>query len=422
MAIKTFQMRSKYSYILHILFVLLIIGCSEEELAADEAFFKIYDESTFDLDFDPIDVVEVNDGYVILTGTEQLDSDFDGIQLIKVDEEGEFVAQNASAFNDYESAVGDMYFDASDSSIYFFAKVAGLTIDAILISIEPDLTIKGTSPPLGFGYPLASNASSNGNLLILSYDPVDLIMEFRETDLTGSTISNRSAEFSIGAGSDGNIEQLIINHFTTNDESPIPFFCGEYSGGYFFNGFVNFSLSTVFLDAADFAQTGLLQGQPLNDELLPNPTNAGLRSVMALGGSSFAIAGFQFQDNFQLSSIDLPTSGNQESTIPDLFPGNMAEIRPHTESKIFSYSTTAESYTVFASETKSNQIVLHFYNATTGEIDGVHYIGFLNRFNLASVKVLEDGSILVLGTTFVAGRFERIFLNKISPKEIAEIL
>jgi len=138
---------------------------------------------------------------------------------------------------------------------------------------------------------------------------------------------------------------------------------------------------------------------------------------MSLGNGNYSVAGFQFDDNYQLSSNPLSV-GN----VGDLYPGNMAELRPYTTSRIIDYTTTGERYSVFASETKGNQIVLHFYNQSTGEIEGVHYIGFLNRFNLASVKVTNDESILVLGTTFVAGRFERIFLNKISKIEIGEIL
>ena len=129
------------------------------------------------------------------------------------------------------------------------------------------------------------------------------------------------------------------------------------------------------------------------------------------------MAGFQFEDNYQLSSNPL-TVGN----VGELYPGNMAEIRPYATTKIIDYTSTDGSYAVFASETNGNQIVLHFYNNSTGEIEGVHYIGFLNRFNLSSIKASSDESILVLGTTFVAGRFERIFLNKISKTEISGIL
>ena len=139
---------------------------------------------------------------------------------------------------------------------------------------------------------------------------------------------------------------------------------------------------------------------------------------MPLEDGNYAVAGFQFEENYQFHSNPL-TIGS----VAELEFGNMAEIRPYSKSKIISYvSNGGTTYTVFASETKSNQIVLHFYNASSGTIDGIHYVGYINPFNLASIKVTSDNSILILGTTFVAGRFERIMLNKISPNEISGFL
>lgn len=384
--------------------VICLSSCSEEEPSLTESFFKIYDNSNFDLSYDPIDVVEIIDGYIILTGTEQDNSDFDGIQLIRLDAEGNFVSSSLdSELNNYEAPIGDMYFDATDSTIYFFAKNAATT-DAVLISVNPSLEVQNATLLGGINYPLSASSTSSGTLLIQSYDPVSLQTEISEITLGASV--NNTAQYSIGAGDD--VEEDVINHFLEANVNPLPFFCGEISpGNYYFNGFYNYSFSLVFTNFGG-SPTGVVSGQA---------TNAGLRAMMPLSGGSFAIAGFQYDDNYQLSSNPL-SAGN----VGDIYPGNMTELRPYTTTKIFSYSTTSSTYTVFASETKGNQVALHFYNSGTGEIEGVHYIGYLNRFNLGSVKVTEDESILVMGTTFVAGRFERIFLNKISKSEIGGIL
>ncbi len=384
-------------------FSIAVMSCSEEEPSLTDSFFKIYDDSNFDLNYDPIDVIAINDGYIVLTGTEQNDSDFDGVQLIRIDEEGNFVRSEENAFNAYEAPIGDMYFNSTDSSIYFFVK-NNATTDAVLIETNPSLALENATLLGGLNYPLSASSTSTGSLLLQSYDPVNLQTEISEISLTGGFLGGN--QYSIGPGDD--VQEDIINHFLEANVNPFPFFCGEASpGNYYFNGFYNFSFSLVFTDFAA-NPTSVVSGQG---------TNAGVRAVMPLNGGSFAVAGFQFDDNYQLASNPL-TAGN----VGDLYPGNMAEIRPYTNSRIFNYTTSGTSYSVFASETKGNQIVLHFYNQSSGEIDGVHYIGFLNRFNLASVKITDDESILVLGTTFVAGRFERIFLNKISKTEIGGIL
>lgn len=381
---------------------IFLSSCSEEEPSLTASFFKIYDDSNFDLNYDPIDVVEINDGFILLTGTEQENSDFDGIQLIRIDEEGNFVTSEENAFSDYEAAIGDMFFDVSDSSMYFFAKNAATT-DAVLIQVDPSLAVQNATLLGGINYPLSASSTSSSTLLIQSYDPVNLQTEISEISLSGGFIGGN--QYSIGPGED--VEEDVINHFLETNVNPYPFFCGEVStGNYYFNGFYNYSFSLVF---TDFSSAEAVSGQGIN---------AGIRAVLPLEGGNFAVAGFQFDDNYQLSSNPLPRPSN----VGDLYPGNMAELRPYTTTKIFSYTTTSAAYTVFAAETKGNQIVLHFYNGSTGEIEGVHYIGYLNRFNLGSVKVTEDESILILGTTFVAGRFERIFLNKISQTEIGGIL
>ncbi|MEO1254523.1 MAG: hypothetical protein AAFY41_06510 [Bacteroidota bacterium] len=157
-------------------------------------------------------------------------------------------------------------------------------------------------------------------------------------------------------------------------------------------------------------------GQPINDPLIPNPLNAGIKSIMPLEDGNFAVAGFQFDENYQLPSNPLTVG-----SVAELDFGNMAEIQVNSSSEIISYTAQETNYTVFASETKGNQILLNFYS-DTGEIRGSHRIGFLNPFTLSTIKVGNDNSLLVLGTTFVAGRFERITLNKLSPKEVGDIV
>ncbi len=392
--------------ILFALFASIFVSCADEEPSLTESFLKIYDDSDFDLSYDPIDVVEVTNGYIILSGTEREDTDFDGILLMKIDEEGNYLFAEEALFNDFEAPVGDMYFNESDSSIHFFAKNNGST-DGVLITINTSLAIQNTTLLGGLNYPLSASSTSNNTLLLQSYDPVGLQTQISEINLTGGFEGGN--EYSIGAGDD--VEEEVIDHFLEATSNPLSFFCGEVSpGNYYFNGFYNFNLSLVFTNFGG-SPSGVVQGQG---------TDAGIRSAMPLGGDNFAVAGYQFDDNYQLSTATLTTGGISSSA--DLYPGNMAELKPYTITKIFNYAGPNASYTVFASETKGNQIALHFYNTSNGQIDGVLYVGYLNPFTLASVKVTSDESILVLGTTFVAGRFERIILNKISRSEITATL
>ncbi len=400
---KVFNQMNRFNVVALFSF-LSIVACSEEETTLTESFFKIYDDSDFDLAYDPIDVVETTNGFIILTGTEISSSDFDGIQLIKVDQEGNFLRE--SEITDYVAPAGDIYLNSADSNVYFFA-MNPTTFASTLIGINTNLEVQSEVTLSSLNYPLSVSPLVDGTLLLLSYDNLNAETEISNIGIDGSFLGGNS--YSIGPGED--LEAEVIDHFLESSDRPLPFFCGEYSSGnYYFNGFYNYSFSTVFTDFGN-TPTGVLQGQD---------ANAGLRSALSLGNGNFAVSGYQFDDNYQLASVDLNTSGTTSSV--DLYPGNMAEIKPYTTAKIVSYTSSSETYTVFASETKGNQIVLHFYNSTSGAIDGVQFVGFLNPFAFSSIKVTSDNSLLILGTTFVAGRFERIMLNTISQSEIDDIV
>lgn len=380
----------------------LLFSCADDEPSLSESFLKIYDDSDLDVNYKPIDVVETVDGFIILTGTELSKSDFMGVRLLKIDEEGNYEFE--MDLDDYVVPVGNMYLNETDSNSYFFA-MNPTSLEAVLIGVNPQLEIQTEAPIGGLNYPLSSAVLSNGNFLLQSYDPLTQETEISEISLDGSFVGGNS--YPIGPGDD--VQEEIINHYLNATERPLPFFCGEVStGNYYFNGFYNYSFSLVFTDFSD-SPSGVVQGQA---------SNAGLRAVLHLTGSDFAVAGYQFDANFQLASATLSTGGTTSSV--DLFPGNMAEIKPYTPAQIINYSD-GETFSVFASETKGRQILLNFYSSD-GEVSGMHRIGYLNPFTFASIKQGNDNSLLVLGTTFVAGRFERITLNKISSNEVSGFL
>lgn len=406
--VKSIRMKSKVYHISNsaawqrvmFLFISMLFfnGCSDDEPALSESFLKIYDDSNIDVSYRPIDVVETIDGYIILTGTELSNTDFMGIRLLKIDEEGNY--ESDIEIDDYVVPIGSVYLNAADSNSYFFA-MNPTSLEAVLLGVNPQLEIESETLIGGINYPLSSNLLSNGNFLLQSYDPLTQETEISEISLDGTYLGG--SRYSIGPGDD--VEEEIINHYLNASERPLPFFCGELSAGnYYFNGFYNYSFSLVFTDFSD-TPSGVVQGQS---------SNAGIRAVLPIAGSDFAVAGFQFDDNYQLASSALSTGGISSSA--DLYPGNMAELKPYTPTQIISY-TSGSTYSVFVAETKGRQVLLNFYT-NAGEIGGMHRIGYLNPFTFSSIKVGSDNSLLVLGSTFVAGRFERITLNKISEQEI----
>lgn len=379
--------------------VFVLFSCSDDGPSPEASFFKIYDDSDADLRYRPIDIIETIDGFILLTGVELSQSDFMGVQLIKVDSEGNY--ESDRTLNNYVVPIGHMYLNPADSNSYFFA-MDPTSLQAVLIGVNPQLEVETEALIGGINYPLSSKPISNGNLLLQSYDPLSQEIEISEITLDGNY--QNGSRYSIGPGDD--VVEDIVNHYLNASERPLPFFCGELSAGnYYYNGFYNYSFSLVFTDFSA-APSGVLQGQS---------TNAGIRALMPLEGNAFALAGFQFDANYQLASANLDPSNTTASSV-DLFPGNMAEIKPYSPSAIINYSNGSD-YTVFATETKGREILLNFYD-NSGTIRGSHRIGHLNPFTFSSLKTGNDGSLLVVGTTFVAGRFERIAFKKIAASQV----
>jgi hypothetical protein len=73
---------------------------------------------------------------------------------------------------------------------------------------------------------------------------------------------------------------------------------------------------------------------------------------------------------------------------------------------------------VYASDTHSKQIGLFFYQATTGDFISSRYLGFSNPFEIADIIQTKDDGLAICGTTYLAGRFPRIALFKLSAGDV----
>ncbi|MEQ9218573.1 MAG: hypothetical protein RLO17_11045 [Cyclobacteriaceae bacterium] len=391
------------------LFYLLLVlplfySCQNEDPIPETGFFKVFDDVNYGVDYHAIDVIKSASGFIVLAATEIDRTDFSGIQLIKVDEEGEFEAE--LTFDPAPVLPTGELMEANGR--YYFFGMDPQTIQVQLISVNDSLSDEQIiNVPLT--YPLAAAASSTSNqFLILSYDPfnAESVISYIGTD--GSIVN--TAAYSIGAGED--VEATILDHYLNPGEQPLPFFVGETPGGsVFFNGFYNYSMSMVFSDFGG-TPTGVLQGQT---------TDGGIRKAMPISGNIFAVGGFQFNDNF--IAVDASISSTATASSVDLYTlyGNVTEYRSYTPMDIASYDIGTTTYTIIAAETENRQIGLYIFDQTTAELVGKHNIGYLNPYTLASLRpeTDEENHLLLSGTTYIANRFQRIYLNRIPEEEVS---
>lgn len=378
---------------------ILLCSCSENIDLTTSSFIRIYDHSNGELGFHPIDISETSDGYFILAGRALDQTNFEGIQLITTDQSGNFSNVDELPEN-LVLPTGELFL--SDSVFHFFA-MDRTTLRVELISIQPNLGNRQTTRLTNLFYPLSASRNAAGNFLLVSYDPIDLLTVLSEISPDGSILN--SVGYTIGVGED--VEQRIIEHFLER-QSRLPFFCGEAAPGqYFFNGFYNFSLSTVFTDFSN-TPTGVIQGQS---------DNGGLQAIDWISGNLFSVIGYQFNETYLLPVTQLLPGSTSASV--DLFSNRQAELRDRTPGIITTYG---DEHVILAAETESREVVLYFYNLNSESLTGTEIIGFANPFTLSQVRVDTDNNLLILGTTYVAGRFERIFLQKIVASDLGRNL
>jgi len=382
--------------------IILFIGCANDsDPAADKASFtRIYDNNKYNASFFPIDIKQTPDGgYLILGGRRIDDSSFSGIYIMKVDEFGGFVSEQEVD----ETFVNPIAPLLENGGNYYFFCMTSVGLQPQLFQLDAEGTL---SEPISVGgsYPAAAAVDGN-NFVLLSYDNLNKKTVVSVITPTGSI--SQAKGFSIGAGDA--VEEPIISHFLRTGKQ-IPFLVGKTaSGQYYFNGFYNYTLSLAFTNLSADEPQGVIQGQQ---------DDGGLSQVVPLDGGKFALARFNFGDNYFLPNASLNTSGVSSSI--DLGGNPFPELIANAPVKILRVTINSKKVVLYGSDTKSKQIALFGYDESTGEFIGSKYLGFSNPFEIASIVSTADGGLAICGTTFVAGRFPRICLFKLSKEAVAE--
>lgn len=385
-----------------LLFILPIIftSCFEESnvVKDEKAFTKIYDHNDFGVRFKPIDLQETSDGgYLILAERNLSSGQFAGIYLLRTDRLGNFLADVAMD-ETLVNPVGDLI--KIGASYYFFA-MDPFTVQAYLVRTDEALADITTTPVSGITYPAAAS-QDNTNMILVSYNSVTLQTVISIVNISGTVSSSKA--FSIGAGE--GVEEPVINHFLRTGRQ-FPFFTGKTGSLYYFNGFYNYTFSLVFTDLSQDNPQGVVQG---------NQDDGGFQSILPLSGNTFAAARFNYGDNYILPRVNLNTTGISSAT--DLGGFIFPEIPAEAAIRILRGNFNNTSVLVFGSDTRSGQIGLYVYDEASGALLATRYEGFANPFKIAALKQSSAGDLLLCGTTYVAGRFARIFLTKIPQQEL----
>lgn len=388
--------------------LLILVSCANEsDPAADKAnFVRIYDNDRFDASYFPIDIKQTPDkGYLILGGRRISDPAnpnaqyYSGTYLLKTDELGAIESEN-EVKTDIVNPIGPLL--EANGNYYFFS-MEPQNVQTQLTELSATGSITKTSI-IGGSYPAAAY-NDNGNFVLLRYDNFSKQSVVALVSPSGS--AGNSKGFSIGAGE--GTEEPLLEHFLRTGKQ-FPFQVGKtLDGRYFFNGFYNYTFSLVFTNLTANTPQGVVQG---------NQDDGGFSSVMPLDGNRYAAARFSYGDNYLMPNLTLTGTGT--SSAVDLEGNNLLELQPNATVKLMTATINAKETILYGSNTRSNQIALYGYDKATGTFLGSRYLGFSNPFEMAAFTATSDGGLAVCGTTYVAGRFPRICLFKISKDELAK--
>lgn len=384
---------------------LMMAGCSEESKPEHDTqnFTAIFDNNKFNASYSPIDLVQTPDGGYLVLGSRRLaDSNFSGTYLLKADKFGNFVKE----LEVEESALNPIGRFVSYQDKYYFICMTAGTQQAQIAEVDAGLEAITMKPVNGGGitYPSAA-AFVDNTFILLSYNNDSKESIISLVNLEGGVLASKG--FGIGAGDD--VEEPIINHFLRTGRK-FPFEVGKVSNGlYFFNGFYNYTFSLVFTNLTSDEPIGVVQGQQ---------DDGGFSAVVPLGATKFATSRYNFGDNYLLPNVTLPT--NSTTSGVDLGGYNFPELVPNAKVKILRTTASDKNVLIYGCDTKSKQIGLLFYDEASGVFISSRYLGFSNPFEIANLIQTADGGIAVCGTTYIAGRFPRICIFKLSEDKIAD--
>ena len=383
-------------------FVVLLIGCTPDatEEANYQNFTTILDNNEFSTAFYPLDVRQTTRGdYLVLAEKKIPETTFRGVYVVLVDESGRF-ERELSLDETFVNPIGPLMLMGES---WYFVCMDPLNQQAKVVSVDELLEGFTSVSAGGITYPGAV-AKDGNDFVLLSYDQADKNTIISRHGVDGSFKGSPLA-LSIGVGED--VEEPIINHYLRTGKR-FPFQVGSVpGGGYFLNGFYNYTFSLVFIDGSLQNAQGVVQGQQ---------DDGGFSAILPLSGGKYAASRFNFGDNYLLPNVTLSSTS---TTIGLELGGNaFPELVSNANVKILGTSVKNKNVLVFASDTRSKQIGLYFHDEASGAFLTSRYLGFSNPFEVGSLSSTEDGGLIVCGTTYLAGRFPRICLLKLSKGEI----
>ena len=386
-----------------IVFTGLFSACDLKDNTAEPAlgFTRIYENGDFSKAYYPTDIKQTPDsGFVVLGSVPSDNTSFYSVYLMKIDKTGKFQWEYTA--DQFVNPVSDLMPNASGQLQFFCMDKTRLGTHLINVSQSPSSAAYIGADSLR--YPLAGVAVQGGFLL----ETLDAAFKTTRFSKLGSGGSVQwTTRFSIYE----DVEEKFNKHLT-RQARPYPFFAGETgTGGYFFNGFNNFTLALTFTDA-NGKQTGVTNGERYD---------SGISSALAIANNKLAVSRYK-GDGENVLAPGAALAPAAVSAAKDITGFELPELTKYARVLIKKVTIAGKNVLLYGSDTKNGQIVLFVYDEAGGNLLGSRYLGVSNTFEMGGFTLTQDGGMAIAGKTYVAGRFPRICVFKLTPDDVSKLV
>ena len=368
---------------------------TDNEVEPGVSFTQIYDDRSFGADYDPLDLVQTDDGgYLALAATNSWN-----VYLFQTDADGKFL---------WENKVDEAFVNPLEKLIrlneqYYVLAMNEVTLSTVIIPAGPGGEADSSFTELNeVQYPLDVTVTPDGSLLILGYN--------RES--RSSTLHKLNPDFSVAWSNEyaveEDMEEEIVRHLSRTG-TRLPFFVGysHDSRAYFFNGLANYTLGLNFVNPQNGDLLGTLNGFR-DDEFIS--------AAYHLQDNQYALARRGFGVSTLLPRAEVDAQGIASSS--DLIANDFPEIDVNARIVVKEITYAGRPLIIFGTHTKKQQLILYAYDKESGELRGTQYLGQTHPYQLGNFISTEDSGLAVLAETFLTGRFSRPCLFKLSPDEM----
>jgi hypothetical protein len=389
---------------------ILLYACDiskNKEVKPEDTFVKIYENNQFERSFTPLDIKQTSDGGYLILGeyTGSTFSSYPAVYLMKIQADGrfewEYLAQDS-----YVTPISELL-PTSDGNYEFFCS---LQTD----SLKPARMSAQQNPEILTRYPLNRalyvNSLGDGNYGFIAYPQRSQNVIIARGNAQG--IQNSKSYYN---QDNTFIEERLISHFNRTI-TPFPFVMGSRGGNNLF--FTAFKLSNIAVMSDDITSSGTEPQGIINGG---RQYDAAVSAMVLLQGNTFAMARY----NADGENVFIPRAEvqpNRPYTNTD-FRGNILPELSKSARVIIKRATIAQrNVLLYFTDTKNGQMVLFVYDEATGALIKTRYFGSSNTFKAGNFTLTTDGGLAIVGKTYVAGRFARICLFKLTAKEVEDLI